>query len=257
MRSLFLGLLIPFSVACGAGTSTQDVERSMAQFRLAGSLHQEGNTPAALARLNEAIRLDDENGEAYLLRGWLLLSELHRASDAEADLRKGIGVLEAREASHTLAEAHNMLGLSLLEQELYDEAIAEFERSAADVLNQQPATAWANLGRAYFEMDAFDDAIAAYLRAVELNPQFCVAYFLLGQTYFAQEQFEEAETVLSSAIESHPACERYQTAYRLRGEVRARLGERDDAVSDLERCVELNGSNEDGLACRQLLDTGT
>ncbi len=257
MRTLLLGLLIPLTMtACGGrGVSAEDVERSMAEFRLAATLHEEGNTPAAMERLNAAIEFDPDNAEAYVLLGYILLER--RAFDqAEESLRKGIEVLERREENvgGTLPEAHNMLGLALLEQDRYEESIDEFERSASDMLNRQPWNAWGNLGLAYFEKGDLSESATALRQAVEIQPQFCVGHYLLAQTYFAQDQFDDAETAATSAIESNEHCAGYQSAFKLRGEVRARLGKRDEAISDLERCVELDGDNEDGMACRRLLD---
>ena len=39
------------------------------------------------------------------------------------------------------------------------------------------------------------------------------------------------------------------------GEVRANLGHLEDAVQDLERCVELSRETEDGAACQRLLSS--
>jgi tetratricopeptide (TPR) repeat protein len=255
MRLFFLGLLISFGAACGGrGASAEDVERSMAEFRLAATLHEEGNTPAAMERLNQAIQLDPENGEAHVLLGYILLQR-RAFSDAEQQLRTGIEVLEGREnVGGTLPEAHNVLGLCLLEQDRYDESIEEFKLSAADMLNRQPWNAWANLGLAYFEKGSLDESAQALRQAVEIQPQFCVGHFLLGQTYFAQDEFDDAETAATSAIEANAQCAGYAAAFRLRGEVRARLGHRDEAISDLERCVQLAEGSEDGAACRRILD---
>jgi tetratricopeptide (TPR) repeat protein len=207
-----------------------------------------------MERLNSAIELDPANGEAHVLLGYIFLER--RAFDqAERSLRQGIEVLEQREnVGGTLPEAHNMLGLVLLEQDRYEEAIEEFERSASDMLNRQPWNAWGNLGLAHFEKGDLDESVTALRQAVEIQPQFCVGHFLLAQSYFAQDKFEDAETSATSAIDSNEVCAGYQSAYKLRGEARARLGKRDDAIADLERCVELDGDNEDGMACRRLLD---
>ena len=59
------------------------------------------------------------------------------------------------------------------------------------------------------------------------------------------------------AIEADEACAdapQLQGAWRLRGEVRARLGRRADALADLERCVALGADTEEGQRCQRLLD---
>lgn len=254
MRTFLLVLLTSLSAACGAGQSTEDMDRSMAEFRLAASLHQEGNIPASMERLSAAIQLDPENGEAHILLGYIYLQR-GAAAQAETQLKKGITILEGREAEGgTLPEARNMLGLALLDQDRYEEAVEIFQSAATDMLNRQPWNAWGNVGRAYYEQGLYEESAEALRQAVQIQPQFCVGHYLLGQTYFAQERLTDADLSLTSALEANPLCESYQGAYRLRGETRARLGNRDDAITDLERCVELGDDNPDGAACRRLLD---
>ena len=77
----------------------------------------------------------------------------------------------------------------------------------------------------------------------------------MGQVRAAESQWAEAETALNHVLEvEDETCRRLQVAWRLRGEVRAQLGHRDEAIQDLERCVELSAENEDGAACRRLLE---
>ena len=71
------------------------------------------------------------------------------------------------------------------------------------------------------------------------------------------QQLKDAERALVGALEADPSCSKtveLQGAWRLRGEVRARLGHRRDAVADLERCVELDPYSNDGRMCQTLLE---
>ena len=80
---------------------------------------------------------------------------------------------------------------------------------------------------------------------------------VLGRAYFETEAFEDAEMALGRSVEVDPSCStspRLQNAWRLRGETRARLGYRDDALTDFERCVELGPESPDGRACQRQLD---
>ena len=49
--------LITTALGCGAGPSADEVDRSMREFQLAGSLREEGNVPGALEHLRRALEL--------------------------------------------------------------------------------------------------------------------------------------------------------------------------------------------------------
>jgi tetratricopeptide (TPR) repeat protein len=239
--------------ACGS-TSSEDVERSMTEFQLAATMREEGNLPGAHEHLRRALELDEENGLAHALLGYLFL-ERQDAVTAEGHIRKGIEILEEQpDMAASLAEARNWLGLALLEQEKYDEAIVVLRASAADLLNRAAYLAWGNLGLAYYEKGEHVQAIEALEQSVRAEPRFCVGYFRLGQALFAMERFDVAEEALTHALEADERCGQvFQSAWKLRGEVRARLGKREEAVADFERCIELGERTEDGRACQRLL----
>ncbi len=256
IRGLALSALLfgaTFAGGCGAG-SEEEVERSMREFQLAASLRDEGNVASSIEHLHRAIELDPENARAHLLLGYIHDSrrDFH---EAERYLREGIRLLEEQpEQRSTLAEAKNMLGGVLLNQHRVDEAIPLFRASASDIQNGAPYHAWANLGRAFQEKGDHDAAIEALTEAVRLEPRFCLGHYLMGHSLFATRQYPLAEEALTRAIESDARCESFQEAFRLRGETRAQLGHREDAIGDFERCVELGSRNEAGLACRRFLE---
>src|SRR5205085_938645 len=63
--------------------------------------------------------------------------------------------------------------------------VAGAERVYRQVVAAQPnhAAAWCYLGMACHDQDRFEEAIAAYQRAVELKPDLTVAFNNLGNTY--------------------------------------------------------------------------
>ena len=71
------------------------------------------------------------------------------------------------------------------------------------------------------------------------------------------EGFVHAEEALTRALEvDDEGCRNLQEAWLLRGETRARLGRRDEAIQDFERSVELAANTEAGRACAGFLSTG-
>jgi tetratricopeptide (TPR) repeat protein len=157
----------------------------------------------------------------------------------------------------TLAEARNIYGLCLIELGRYDDAIVVLRESATDELNTAPHLAWGNLGLAQFHLGEYQETVKSTMEAVRMQPRFCVGYYTMAQALWHLQQMQDAERALVSAIEADPSCSndrRLQGAWRLRGEVRARLGHRRDAVADLERCVELDPYSNDGRMCQTLLE---
>ncbi|NOY94545.1 MAG: tetratricopeptide repeat protein [Deltaproteobacteria bacterium] len=222
---------------------------------MAATLRQEGSVPAAIERLRRAIELDPENAEAELLMGYVHM-ERNDAAAAEEHLKRGVDLLIAagREGA-TLAEARNIWGLSLVTLGRCDDALEPLRAAATDELNRAPHLAWGNLGLAQICLGDDEAALQALREAVQAQPRFCVGYFRMGQVFFAQERLDDADRALTEALDADPSCgESYQEAYALRGEVRARLGRREDAISDFEHCVELGARSESGRSCQHFLE---
>ena len=242
--------------ATASTTGTPDDERSFKEFQLAAGLRDEGQVAGAITHLRKAIELDPTNAEAHVLLGFIQMERADYPS-AEQHLNTGIGLLEKQQRDGSmLAEARNIYGLCLIELGRYEEAVEVLYQSANDELNTAPHLAWGNLGLAQFRLGEYQETVKATMEAVRLQSRFCVGYFTMGQALWALKQLEDAERALISALEADPSCgdsRQLQGAWRLRGEVRARLGHRRDAVADLERCVELDPYSNDGRMCQSLL----
>jgi len=242
--SLVLGSL---HGGCGAGTSGDDVERSMKQYELAIGLQQEGNLPGAFKTLYTALELDEHNAKAHVLLANLFLlnrddNPVKYDQETEAHFRKvlEIQLSERKVAEDLAADAHN--------------GISELELAVGDLFNRDAYMAWGNLGWAYLELANFPKAIDSLLRAVRLRRDFCVGHFRLGQAYLATKEYAKAEQAATSAIEGDPRCDAFQDAWQLRGEARMNIGNRDDAHADFERCVELQPRTDAGKACSRYLE---
>jgi len=155
-----------------------------------------------------------------------------------------------------LAEARNIYGLCLIELTRYEDAIVVLRESAADELNRAPHLAWGNLGLAQFHLGEYQETVKSTMEAIRIQPRFCVGYYTMARALWHLQQLEDAERALVSALEADPSCSdsrALQGAWRLRGEVRARLGHGRDAIADLERCVELDPYSNEGQMCQTLL----
>lgn len=250
-----LALAAAVGAACAGGPTAQQVERSRRELRLAATLQQEGNLPSAWEHARKALELDPRNGRAHVLLG-VLYMQRRDYGNAEKHVRKGIELFEEHpDRGKELAEAQNILGVIWLHRGRIERAIRVLEAAAKDPLNRATYVAWSNLGLARYEAGEHDKALKSLQRAISIQPEFCVSYYRLGKVHFASKSFEKAERALSEALDAKGECKKgyAQRARRLRGESRARLGERQAAIADFERCVELGKETLAGKACRQLL----
>jgi len=241
---------------CSGGPTREQVMRSQREYDLGIGLYQEQNVPGAFEHLLEAITLDPDNAEAHLMLGNLFM--IHRADQerAEHHFREAMRANEAVPARAGLnADANNSLGVLYIHAERYADAEEVLRASAADLMNREPAVAWTNLGWALLEAGDHDGAFQALRQAVQISPQLCLAWYRMAQVHTAREELERAEEALTRALSvENETCQRLQAAWRLRGEVRARSGHREEAIADLERCVELSRDTDDGAACVRLLE---
>ncbi len=258
VREVLLALLIalPLAVACSTVSSADRVVRGQKQYELAVGLMREQNIAAAFEHLFKAIELDDKNPEAHLLLGNLyLLREDFGKAETEMRIAHKLGEENDAYGPPFLAEVDNSLGVVLVHQKRYDEAIETLREAASNILSRSPHLAWGNLGWAYHEKGQYTQAIEALTQSVRQQTRFCLGFYRLGKTYVAIRDFERAEDALTRGLEvTDEGCRTLQDAWRLRGEARAKLGLRQDAIADFERCVELSSDSEAGRACQGYLE---
>lgn len=84
-----------------------------------------------------------------------------------------------------------------------DKEIAQFERAAGCGYNKDDQL-YFNLGMAYAEMNRLEDAIAAFNRAIALNPDNADNYFGLGLTAISAGRTEMALAALARAVKIDP-----------------------------------------------------
>jgi tetratricopeptide (TPR) repeat protein len=136
-------------------------------------------------------------------------------------------------------------GLALSEQGKYDEVIAEFTK-AID-LNPKYVEAYYNRGTAYLRTGQHDLAISDCTKAIELDPKYALAYNTRGNAYFEKKQYDEAIADYTIAIElDHKDAK----AYHNRGYTYGAKGEFDNAIADFTKATELDPKNAYGFYYR-------
>ncbi|HVU01294.1 MAG TPA: tetratricopeptide repeat protein [Polyangiaceae bacterium] len=247
--------------ACGGGSGSggmpaKDPERqSVAEHDIATDLWLRRRQPRqALEHALRAVQLNDENAEACHLVALLYLDFCSRGPE-ECHLAEAAKYARmALDAKKEFREAKNTLGVILVHQKKYDEAISVLRPLAEDILYQTPENSWGNLGWAYLEKGDLDHAIEALRRSVAAQPNFCVGNYRLGLAYERKGSPAQAVEAFSRALETdHVECKGLQDAYAGRARTLVKLGRADDARDDLERCVQLDKRTDAGRECSALL----
>lgn len=106
--------------------------------------------------------------------------------------------------------------------------------------NPDFAAAFLLLGRSHFEMEHWEEAIAAYSRALELSPDEAGVHMDLGTAYVETGQMEEAKAHLERTLELQP--EEASAHYNV-GVVYFQANEIEPAVEHLRSAAELQPDN--------------
>lgn len=239
------------TVGCFGPSGPTDA-RSVAEYDVARDLFSRGQLREALTKVEESLELDDGNAEAAYLGSVIMLAFCARdagSSDcrfetAEAYARKAL------DANPEMRDAKNTLGVILVHQRRYDEAIAVLKPLAEDIFYGAPQNSWGNLGWAYLEKGQTDLAIDALRRAVAAQPNFCVGHYRLGLAFEKKGELQAAREALASAVEvERPECQKLQDAWEARGRVAVRLGAAEDARADFQHCAEIAPTSPVGRRC--------
>jgi spermidine synthase len=99
-------------------------------------------------------------------------------------------------------DLHDHLGLALASKGRFDEAMAEFNKALE--INPNNADAHRNLGRALAITGRLDQAVPHFERAVEINPEFAEAQSEFGRLLAVEGQYDQAIPHLKKALAIKP-----------------------------------------------------
>ncbi len=110
------------------------------------------------------------------------------------------------------AEALHNLGLSFAEQGRYEQAIAAYRKAISMPIYPTPDVGYYNLGRAYAQVGKFREAEDALRTAIQLQPNLGAAYYQLGVVLVGTGRREEAKGAFRKARDIDPASPLGQAA---------------------------------------------
>jgi tetratricopeptide (TPR) repeat protein len=99
------------------------------------------------------------------------------------------------------------------------------------------ATEWFERGYQFGIAERWKDALDAFTKSIELDPQYAEAYYNRGVTYRKLGNYNQAIKDYDKAVEIDP---QYEEAYLNRGVVYAKLGNTKQEIRDYDKAIEIN-----------------
>ena len=184
--------------AAGARAGAKGVAHADVLARAARHM-KEGRPQRADQLLSKLLAGDGAEDPSVLHFAGVARYRCSRFDEAAALLR------QATEAAPTYAEAHNSLGILLLETGQTDEARDVLERAVA--LRPDYANAHTNLGNALSEVGMLEEAAVAYRKAIALDPYDLQAHHRLARTHLALGAVDRALAACATALAIDPFCQ--------------------------------------------------
>jgi tetratricopeptide (TPR) repeat protein len=138
-----------------------------------------------------------ELGRSYSLNG-----QYAEAIAALNESLKNTATAPSGTVNSLLPACYDWLGAAYYWNGSYPEAVTSYKKAIG--LNPKKGSYYSWLARALIHIDQHDDALAAAKRGIELEPDW-FATMALGEVYAARKQFDEAIAAFRKAIENNPA----------------------------------------------------
>lgn len=208
------------------------IDSTEARLKLAEIRLIRGEYIDAMAEVNDALRIDEQNAKGYFLKGWihreagdtvLAISSYRTATERDPSYYEAYAVLaRLHEALHDpLAwQYHNsavalrpnsveaLYARALYGQEHGQDSVALLDYAHIKEIDPRNPTAWYNTGYIYLEhQDRFADARKEFNGAIERMPTYAQAYFNRGLTYELVGVLDSAAADYKVALALMPALD--------------------------------------------------
>lgn len=142
---------------------------------------------------------------------------------------------------------YNLLGNAYEHVGRKDEAIAAYKKAIETNPNYEIPCY--NLGTIYYQSGRKDEAIKLYEKAVAIKPSYADAYMNLGSAYYDTGRIPEAIAAYENAIKNNPSS---VEAYYNLGVAYSKTGKKAEAIAAYEKVLEIDSTDE--AARRNLRD---
>ncbi|MFC1538524.1 tetratricopeptide repeat protein [Candidatus Latescibacterota bacterium] len=106
-------------------------------------------------------------------------------------------------------EIHFQIGLTFVNMEKYDKGINEYKLALTKTQNKEVLSyIYNNFGNAYIKKDMIHEGIVQFLAAIKLKPDLSLAHYNLAYSYYALDQYKLSEKHVELALKyGYPAQE--------------------------------------------------
>jgi tetratricopeptide (TPR) repeat protein/capsular polysaccharide biosynthesis protein len=163
-------------------------------YNLGNVVHKQGNLLGAIDCYRKAIALKPD----YVLAFYNLAVVLDENNQLEAAIDNYRQVIALKP---DYVEAYSNLGCTLVKDDRIPEAIEIYQAGIA--IKSDWATLYNNLGQVLLDKNP-DRAIAAYQRAIELEPDLVLAHYNLGKAWQIQGEHSAAVACFDRVVELNP-----------------------------------------------------
>ena len=192
-------------------------------------LYAKGNYKAAALAYEQSVASDPKFARAYVDLG-SAYSELKEYSKAEEAFSRAASIENDSCAQCGLGMVYHFQGKT--EQ-------AEAALKKAQLLNPKDTCAFNQLGRMYYDLDRYPEAIEAFRKEIELRPT-AVSYHFLGNSWSYIDKFEEARAAYRLALYVNP---KYTALFDELGYACFRLRRFDEAVRAYRSAIYADPNN--------------
>ena len=187
------------------------------------------NYDEAISELQVSLQQEPDNADALAILGGIYVN-LEQLDEAVTALNQALAI----EADHPLALSNLCSALAL---QGTANALATCEQAAAK--DPENADVYNGLGIIYGQQGQFDEAVTAFLQAIQFEPNHEWAHNNLGRTYVNMGQFEEGIVELNKAAQITP--DNAKTYYNL-GLAHANLEQYAEAIPAYQETLRLDPS---------------
>jgi len=186
-------------------------------------------------------RLYTEGQQAFRLKRYQ-----QAATKYDESIKQGTGINDP-EVKDILVKASYQMGLSLVRQKKYNEAIASYE--SIKTLDPQSYYSYYGLGAVYNIMRRNEEAVANYRRAIELNPSHLGIRYSLARVQFnnlkkPEEALKTFEELFASAGDNGGNNKAtLARSYHLQGRIFHDLRKFNEAIDALKKSLEYDNTN--------------
>lgn len=189
---------------------------------------------------DQAVEFDPDYAWSYHNLGLIYSEPDPETGEPDYDVALGLfqQAIERHEDDRGSAQSWNKLGDTYRALNRFKESIAAYERAIE--LDPQYAPSWNDLGDVYRTLDRLEEATQAYQHAIESNPNYAWPYHNLGLIYEEREQHKLAATYFQQAIERHTADPDRARAWNCLGDTYQALRQQGEALEAYQQSIRLD-----------------